>query len=138
LDTEEAGTALQGVFTYALDLFEHSTIERLAHHWQRVLAAMVTDSSQRIAEIPLLDEAETYRILKEWNAATVDYEEDVHVHTLFEAQAARTPEAVALVFPEAGQEQRLTYAELNTQANRLARRLQLLGVGPDIRVGIAV
>lgn len=141
LDTEELGTALQGVFTYALDLFERSTIERLAHHWQRILAAMVSDSAQRIADIPLLDEVETHRILKAWNAAAVDYKKDVYFHTLFEVQAARTPQATALIFPQegqGGQAQRLTYAELNTRANRLARRLRSLGVGPDVLVGIAV
>ncbi len=155
LDTEELGIALQGVFTYALDLFERSTIERLAHHWRRTLAAMVNDPAQRIAEIPLLDEAEAHRILKEWNAAAVDDQEtlidpanesvnqrfrkeDVYFHALFEVQAARTPQATALIFPQERQEQCLTYAELNTQANRLARRLRSLGVGPDVLVGIAV
>lgn len=140
LDTEESGmdAGLKGVFTYALDLFEHATIERLAHHWRRILAAMAGDPTQRIAEIPLLDEVEAHRILKAWNAATVDCQEDEPVHTLFEAQAARTPEAVALILPQEGQEQRLTYAELNAQANRLAHRLRLLGVGPDVLVGVAV
>jgi amino acid adenylation domain-containing protein/non-ribosomal peptide synthase protein (TIGR01720 family) len=138
LDTEELGTALQGVFTYALDLFERSTIERLAHHWQRVLAVMVKNPLQRIAEVPLLDEVEAHRILKEWNNATVNCTKDVYFHMLFEAQVARTPEATALIFPEGEREQRLTYAQLNTRANRLAHRLQSMGVGPDVLVGIAV
>ncbi len=138
LDTEELGAALQGVFTYALDLFERSTIERLAHHWQRILAAMASNPAQRIAEMPLLDEVEAHCILKEWNDTAVDYGEGACIHSLFEAQAAKTPEATALIFPQEGQEQRLTYAELNTRGNRLAHRLRSLGVGPDVLVGIAV
>lgn len=137
LNTEERSIGLQGFFTYALDLFEHSTIERLAHHWQRVLAAMARDSSQRVAEVPLLDKAEMHRVLQESNAAATDDKAIAYVHALFEAQVERTPEATALTLPHEGQELSLTYAALNTQANRLAHRLRSLGVGPDILVGIA-
>jgi len=138
LDTWQKKNSLHAGFTFASDLFERSTIERLAHHWQRILAEMVRDPSQRIAEIPLLDEIETHRILREWNATEMDYGEGTCIHSLFEVQMEKTPEAIALIFPQEGAEQRLTYTELNSWANRLAHRLRSLGVGPDVLVGIAV
>ncbi len=81
---------------------------------------------------PLLDEAERHRVLVEWNATEADYPQDKCVHELIEVQAARTPAGVAVVYDS----ERLTYAELNARANRLAHHLRALGVRPDDRVAI--
>ena len=87
---------------------------------------MVADDSQAVDRLPLLSEAERRRVLVEWNATEADYPADKCIHELFEAQAARTPDAVAVEF----EEQRLSYGELNAQANRLAHHLRGLGVKP--------
>ena len=69
-----------------------------------------------------------------WNDTQTDYPKDQCIHQLFEAQVARTPEAIAVVF----EDQQLTYDELNTRANQLAHYLQGLGVVPDVLVGICM
>ena len=69
-----------------------------------------------------------------WNHTTVDYPENRCLHELFEEQAERTPEAVAVAF----EDEQLTYGQLNERANQLARHLQGLGVGPDTLAGICV
>ena len=73
-------------------------------------------------------------MLREFNGTRREYPREACVHELFEAQAERTPGAVAVVF----EGERVTYAELNARANRLAHHLRALGVGPDARVGICV
>jgi non-ribosomal peptide synthetase component F len=80
----------------------------------------------------MLAEAERHQVLVEWNATEADYPQDKCVHELIEAQAARTPEAIAVVC----EGERLTYTELNARANRLAHHLRPLGVRPDDRVAI--
>ena len=82
----------------------------------------------------MLSEAERHRVLVEWNATEAEYPADKCIHELFEVQAERTPEAVAVEF----EEQQLSYGELNARANQLARHLRGLGVKPDDRVAICV
>jgi amino acid adenylation domain-containing protein len=81
-----------------------------------------------------MDDAERRRLLIEWNDTAADYPRDRCIHQLFEAQAARTPDAVALLC----RDQRITYAELNTQANRLAAHLRARAVGRGVPVGICI
>jgi amino acid adenylation domain-containing protein len=125
---------LQGSLEYCTELFDSGTIARLAGQFQVLLQAIVSDPGQRIEDVPLLTEAERQRILVEWNQTATDFPRDNCVHELFEAQAARTPEAVAVEF----QEQRLTYQELNERANRLAGDLFNRGVGWETLVGLCV
>ncbi|MCA1634007.1 MAG: AMP-binding protein, partial [Acidobacteria bacterium] len=73
-------------------------------------------------------------MLVEWNSTAADHPSDCCLQELFEAQAARTPDAAAVAFN--GEE--LTYAELDARSDRLARHLRALGVGPETRVGICV
>src|SRR5207253_1534491 len=80
------------------DLFDESTIERMARHFERLLEAIVTDPQQRIGELPLLSESERHQLLVEWNDTAADYPKDRCIHELFEEQAARTLEAVAVVY----------------------------------------
>ena len=94
-------------------------------------------SAIRAEEFPCcrcLTDAERNQLLVEWNATKRDYPESKCLHRLFEAQAERTPDAVAVTF----EDKRLAYRELNQRANQLAHYLRRLGVGPDVLVGICM
>ncbi|HSF39289.1 MAG TPA: amino acid adenylation domain-containing protein, partial [Thermoanaerobaculia bacterium] len=129
---EEGSGRLRASLEFNTDLFDAATAERMLGHWQTLLAGAVADPSRPVALLPLLTPAEREQLLVTWNASAADHPRDLLLHQLFEAQAARTPAAEALV---AGTE-RLTYQELNRRANQLARYLQTLGVGPEVRVGV--
>ncbi|WP_414682885.1 amino acid adenylation domain-containing protein, partial [Longimicrobium sp.] len=130
----EAGGRIVGSATYATALFEQATVERWVGYLRRVLDAMVADDAQPVDRLELLDEAERSLVLEEWNRAERDVPRNACVHELFEAQVARTPDAVAVVF----EDRSLTYAELNDRANRLAHHLRGRGVGPDVRVAVCI
>jgi amino acid adenylation domain-containing protein len=119
---------------YSTDLFDEARIVRMVGHYQTLLRAVAIDPDQRLSDLPLLTEAERRQILEEWNRTGRDFPRDKCIHQLFETQAERTPEAVAVVC----ERQSLTYGELNARANRLAWHLRKLGVGPDSLVGICV
>ncbi|MBV4530693.1 non-ribosomal peptide synthetase [Pseudomonas sp. SWRI107] len=120
-------------FTYSRDLFDEPRIARMAEHWQQLLVALLDNPQQRLCELPMLAEAEQ-QVLAGQLQGQQDYELNNTLHGLFAAQALRTPEALALTF--AGRH--LSYAELDQQANRLARALRERGVGPQVRVGLAL
>jgi amino acid adenylation domain-containing protein len=130
----EVPGGLEGVWSYNSDLFDGTTITRIAQHFQTLLQAIVANPKARIAELPMLSPTEHHQLLVEWNDTQTDYPHDKCIHQLFESQVARTPHAVAVVY---GKEQ-LTYHELNCRANQLAHYLQSLGVGTDVLVGICV
>ncbi|QXI31601.1 amino acid adenylation domain-containing protein [Pseudomonas vanderleydeniana] len=135
LDTFESEDGLRAALTYATALFDADTIERLAGHWRNLLQALVSGGvEQAVAELPLLDARETQRVLQDWSRIEGHYPAEQCVHELIEAQARRTPDAVALVFGEL----QMSYRELDGQANRLAHKLRDMGVGPEVAVGIAV
>ncbi|HEX6289482.1 MAG TPA: condensation domain-containing protein, partial [Herpetosiphonaceae bacterium] len=119
---------------YNADLFAAETITRIMGHFHTLLAALVANPDERIAELPLLTEAERQQMLIDWNRSEAEYPRDAAVHQLFEAQAARTPHTRAIVFDG----QALSYAELNTRANQLAHYLRAQGVGPDVLVALCV
>ena len=133
LDTHEEGERLMASLTYATDLFDAARIEQMAAHWRNLLAAIVADPDCAIGALPMLSASEVQATLYQLNATAHPYPGPECVHLHIEAQAATTPQACALVF--AGQ--RLSYAELNQRANRLARCLREQGVGPEVRVGVA-
>jgi len=134
LDTYEKSGKLHAALTYANDLFDADTIKRMAQHWTRLLHGMVSDPTQRISDLPLLESAEYQRIVHDWNHADESYPQDLCVHELISQQVAASPNALAVT---CGATQ-LTYAELDIQANRLAHKLIELGVGPEVRVGVAM
>ncbi len=119
---------------YNQDLFKAATIRRLSDHMQVLLAAIVTQPDTRIADLPLLTAAEQQQILIEWNATQQPYPDRACIHELFEVQVASRPDATALCFEGSC----LTYAELNSRANQLARHLQRLHVGPESLVGLCL
>jgi len=134
LSMAEDGDGLGGVFEYNVDLFDAATIERMIAHFQRLLEGIVADPNRPISELPLLTEAEREQLLVEWNDTQADYPQACCIHKLFEAQVEWTSDAVAVVF----EGEKLTYDELNRQANQLAHHLRKLGVGPETLVGICV
>jgi amino acid adenylation domain-containing protein len=121
-------------FQYRRERFDPDTIDRWARRFETMLRGIAADPEARLGDLPLLAEAERRQVLAEWNATAADYPEDRCLHELFEAQAANTPDAVAVI--HAGQ--RLSYGELNARADRLARHLRGLGVGPEARVGLCL
>ncbi|HEV3049820.1 MAG TPA: amino acid adenylation domain-containing protein, partial [Longimicrobium sp.] len=118
--------------TYSTDLFERSTVQRMLGHLTRVLEQAGADADLRLSQLELLAPAERALVLEAWNRTAAAVPADRCIHELFEAQAVRTPDAVAVVFEDAS----LTYAELNARANRLAHHLRAHGVGPEVRVGV--
>jgi len=136
LTLTESADNLHGDFEYSTDLFDATTIERLAGDFTRLLHAIVADPTAPVGELDLLGDVERRRLLSEWNdTATIFPGVDLHttqIHQLFETQVARTPDNVAVVHEETS----LSYAELNEEANRLARHLMKAGVRPESRVAI--
>ncbi len=130
---ERSGGTLAASLEYAADLFEAATIERMAAHLVQVLRAVAADPDLAVAEVPLLLPAERVQLLQEWNETAAGYPERC-LHELFAEQAARTPDAAAIRF----EGRTTTYAELERSANRLARHLRSLGLGPEARVGLCV
>jgi len=130
----ERGGSLLGFFEYATDIFDNTTIERMARHFQKMLAEIVTNPDQPIATLPLLADTERHQLLIEWNETHADYPEESCIHELFEAQVERTPNGAALEFGN----EKLTYRELNGLANRLAYQLVNLGVEAEKPVGVMV
>ena len=101
---------------------------------ERLVEALEVAPGRAIGSLDVLPEAERRMVVEEWNRTDAEYPADRCIHELFEAQAARTPGAVAVRF----EEESLTYAELNERANRLAHHLRGRGVGPEVRVGICL
>jgi amino acid adenylation domain-containing protein len=134
LDMLNDEEGLHGVLEYNLDLFDTATITRMLGHFQTLLEGIGANPNRRVSELPLLTEEERHILLVEWNDTHRDYPQGQCIHQLFEEQVQRTPGAVAVVF---GQEQ-VTYRELNSRANKLARHLRKLGVGPEVLVGLCV
>ncbi|MEH2337086.1 amino acid adenylation domain-containing protein [Nostoc sp.] len=130
----EVSGALEGIWSYSTDLFDATTIARIAQHFQTLLQAIVANKEARIAELPLLTIAERHQLLVECNNTQVDYSSDKSINQLFEEQVERTPDAVAIVY----ENQQLTYQQLNSRANQLAHYLCSLGVGADALVGLCV
>ncbi|WP_323851969.1 non-ribosomal peptide synthetase [Xenorhabdus szentirmaii] len=132
LSLSETETGLMGDLEYAADLFDATTVERMVSYLTHVLTAMVADEKQPVATLPMLPAPERQRLLLDFNATQADFPQDALIHQLFETQAARHPDAIAI----SCEEQTLSYGELNRRANQLAHYLIAQGVLPDSRVAI--
>ena len=130
----EAEGELAVSLEYSTTLFDAATITRTLGHFKTLLEGIVANPKQRLCHLPLLTAAERQLTCKEWNNTATAYQQAHCIHHLFEEQAARTPEAVAVVF----EDEELTYEELNRRANQLAHRLQSLEVGPERLVALCV
>jgi amino acid adenylation domain-containing protein len=119
---------------YNADLFDASTIERMLGHFAMLLRAGIASPTRTIGELPLLTQSERDQVLLDWNATETAYATDLPIQRLIEAQVARTPDAPALRF----EGQTLSYRELDSRANKVARYLQNLGAGPEVRIAVCV
>ena len=128
------GDHIVGSLTYASDLFDTETMERLGSYLVNVLGGMVTGEDQRVSQLQLMSEAQRRQVLYEFNDTVAAYPQQRLLHELFEAQVGERPGAVAVVYE--GEE--LSYEELNRRANRLAHHLLARGLKPDDRVGICL
>ncbi|MEJ8814423.1 amino acid adenylation domain-containing protein [Variovorax ureilyticus] len=128
----ETADGLVGRIAFATALFDRTTIERWAGYLLRLLEAMARDGTQRVAALPMMGDDERRLVLDRFNDTRVAHRGDTRVHALFEAQAARTPDAVALV----ADHRSWRYGELDAQANRLAHRLQAEGLGRGMRAAL--
>ncbi|QRO01823.1 amino acid adenylation domain-containing protein [Archangium violaceum] len=133
LSLRDTPEGLQGTVEYNRDLFEPATIDRLVTHFERLLEGTAKPWA-RVSELPLLGRAEETLLLETWNPPGELPRDGSLLHSRVEAQARRTPDAPAV----ADETRELTYAELERRANRLARHLRELGVGPEVRVGVCL
>ncbi|HEY0603235.1 MAG TPA: amino acid adenylation domain-containing protein [Herpetosiphonaceae bacterium] len=139
LELFDGDDGLTGSLAYNLDLFDGSTIARLLDHFSTLLAGIVAQPEQRIGSLPLLSSPEAEQLLKLWNHAASHTLPATTIHELIAGQAARQPQAIAVVWPGTGDRLGLlTYADLDARANQLAHYLRSQHVGPEMRVGICV
>ncbi|MDZ7356796.1 MAG: amino acid adenylation domain-containing protein [candidate division KSB1 bacterium] len=131
---QEDGNHLAGALEFNTDLFDASTIARFIQHFEMLFTNMLHQPDQAIGSVPILSEIERHRAIVEWNNTKIDYRNSLLLPQWFEAQVARTPDAVAVVFGD----HQLTYRQLNHQANQLAHRLERQGIGPEKIVAICM
>ncbi|WP_331721435.1 amino acid adenylation domain-containing protein [Streptomyces sp. NBC_00212] len=131
--TATAEPRLRVALEYQHHLFDSAAVETIAARFQRILQQLVEDPQVRVGQVDVLEAAERDRLLVEFNDTAAPASE-LTVPALFERQAARTPDAVAVVFEDTS----LTYRELDVRANRLARELIVRGAGPETVVGLAL
>ena len=134
LQLADSGQAIEGGIEYRTDLFDQASMRQLAASLSVLLQEIARHPDQSIATLDLLPPAERQRILVDWNATELDFPRDSAIHRLFEQQAEKTPDAVAVIF---GTEE-ITYRDLNRRANRLAHHLIGRGVRPEVCVGICL
>lgn len=135
LSMEDTPEGLQAYWQYNTGLFEPDAITRMSGHLETLLKGMVANPDQSITRLPLLTDEEKRQVLIEWNQThTASHFQDIGIHRLFEAQAGRTPDAIAVSC--AGHS--LAYRELNRRANQIARHLLELGIRTGDMVGICM
>ncbi|MBE9162161.1 non-ribosomal peptide synthetase [Tychonema sp. LEGE 06208] len=126
------GNCLIAEFRYDSALFEAEDVKRLSQHFQAVLESALKNPQIPISQLNILSDRDRHQLLVEFNQTQKDYPTDKCVHQLFEEQAERTPDSIAVV----SESEQITYRELNDRANKLAHHLQKLGVEPEAIVGI--
>ncbi|PQP83339.1 hypothetical protein C0Q44_01055 [Paenibacillus sp. PCH8] len=134
LDLTEDMDVIKGTFECSRDLFHVSTIERWACNFIALLEHIADQPGKPILGIGAISDEELQRVLYEWNNTTMDFPDHICVNHLFEASVARAPDQVAVVYGG----DRLSYLELDRQANQLAHLLIEKGIGPDKTVAIGI
>ena len=134
LTLERSGEGWTAATEHNTDLFDADRMQRMLGHWRIILESIAANPDQHVSEISCLTPAEQQQIVLDWNRTERDHPHDKCVHELFEEQAKRTPDAMAVEF----EGNRMTYGKLDSRANRLAMHLRALGVGPDVLVGLCL
>src|SRR4029077_5890741 len=130
----EVGEGFVAAFDYNVQLFDAATAARWGRHFERLLEGIVAAPAGPVSELPLITPEEERQLTAAWNDTGVEYRHEATLPELLAEQAARTPDAVAVI---SGGEA-LTYGELDRRANRLARRLRARGVGVGSRVAVCL
>ncbi|HKY30161.1 MAG TPA: condensation domain-containing protein, partial [Pyrinomonadaceae bacterium] len=128
----EHGGGLWLRLQYNTDLFDGAMVERLLAHYRNLLQSVVADAGQSIRELSLLTSEETHELVVDLNDTARSFPAHHCMHELFEAQAERTPDTIALICDD----QSISYQDLNRRANHVADRLHALGLVPEDRVAI--
>ena len=131
---EEHAAGYRGKVEYNTDLYDASTIDRILRHFETLLESAIEAPEKRLSELDMLGTTERKRLLVDWNDTVREYPRNLCVHQLFERQAGRRGHAVAVEFGD----EKVTYAELNLQANHLAHYLRSQGAGVGQRIGLFV
>jgi amino acid adenylation domain-containing protein/non-ribosomal peptide synthase protein (TIGR01720 family) len=136
----ESLSGLQVRLHFDQERFAQEDMQRVLTHWQTVLRQVLASRDMTLGTIQLLTHEERQQQLQEWNATQADYPQDQCLHQYIEQQVEQTPDAIALIFDDVsyGFTPHVTYQQLNDQANQLAARLQALGVGPEVLVGVCM
>ena len=134
LDMWESRDALEGRLEYSTDLFDTETITQFLGHYRNLVGAIVEQPDQPIAHLPIMAAGERHAHLTAWNATHREYPRGLCIHHVFEAQARRTPDALAI---EDSAGVRLTFDQLNRMANRVAHFVKQRAAGPGSVVGIS-
>jgi amino acid adenylation domain-containing protein len=134
LNCSHFNDSLAAEFQYDSDIFAADDIERLAGQFHTLLTGVLNNTEASIGELEVLSDLERQRLLVEWNDTKSDCSKEECVHQLFEEQAVRAPDNIAVLY----EDQQLTYKQLNSRANQLAHYLRGLGVSPETRVALCV
>ena len=134
IEALDQGDTIEYSIEYCTDLFEEETIQRLSSHYSNVLADIVEHPTKKLCDIDILSKQERHQLLVDFNDTAADFPRDKTIHQIFEEQAEKTPDNIALVF----ENETMTYTQLNNRANQLARTLRGQGIGPDDVVGLIV
>ena len=134
LSLRENKLGLAGTLEYDTDLFESTTIDRILAQFETLLRGIVANPDQRLLQLPLLTDRERHQLLAEWNETTQEYPKHLCVHQLFERQAEKRPDEIAIVF----EDRQMTYRELDVGSNQLAHFLRKHGVGAESVVGVCL
>jgi len=126
--------SISAEFHYDSALFAAADIKRLSEHFQALLESIVKKPEVAISQVDILSDRDRLQLLIDFNQTQKDYPKNKCVHQLFEEQAERHPDSIAVVF----ESEKITYRELNDRANQLAHHLQNLGVEPEVVVGICL
>ncbi|MEW6736579.1 MAG: amino acid adenylation domain-containing protein, partial [Acidobacteriota bacterium] len=130
----EQNYQLSGMVIFNSDLYELKTIKRFTNHFLNLLKAAINNIKEPIYNLQMMDDIERNQLLVEWNRTERDFSKITCIHEIFQAQAAKSADAVAVIFAD----QQLTYRELNNRANQLAHYLNHFGVRPEVKVGLCV
>ncbi|HEX8128490.1 MAG TPA: amino acid adenylation domain-containing protein [Pyrinomonadaceae bacterium] len=130
----ESDQGLSGAIEYNTDLFDAATVARMSNHFRQLLEAIIDNPDMPVSRLPLLAEDEQRQLLVEWNDTAATYPDALCVHQLFKAQAARTPEQIAVI----ADDEQLSYAELDERSDKLAHYLRGVGVAPEVTVAVCM